>query len=341
MNITFTVNIAGYGFTIDDDAYRTLRKYLDAIHEVCRQSGDSETASDIEQRIGELLSEGMYEGKIISLNDVEYIISRIGNPEEIVDVEIVADEEGARVKIEEGNPFTTPPPTPGEAKRKLFRDPRNEMLGGVCSGIACYFNIDPVWVRLITVGLFFLSSSTIAIVYIILWIVIPAADTPLKQMQMMGMKSTVGNVGKVMREEFTQQPPEIPSGKKKLANTVTEICGTIAKVIFTVFVIIALVASSALLLAAIGVLIGSVVALLVIPFKLSPFLYTPRDLLLLASIAGSSVAAGVPLFMLVRSEICYLAKRKWRLGRTWTIILWVGFALGLIVAVNFGIMAMA
>ncbi|MDE0470914.1 MAG: PspC domain-containing protein [Ekhidna sp.] len=56
--------------------------------------------------------------------------------------------------------------------RKLFRS-SNRMLGGVCAGIAAYFDLDPTLVRIAYLLLTLLTAFSGVVVYLILWIVIP------------------------------------------------------------------------------------------------------------------------------------------------------------------------
>ena len=58
MKKTFTINVAGFPFTIDDDAYTLLNDYLDTLeHAFARQDDTRELVSDIESREAELLLE--------------------------------------------------------------------------------------------------------------------------------------------------------------------------------------------------------------------------------------------------------------------------------------------
>lgn len=68
---------------------------------------------------------------------------------------------------EPGQPSAPPPPA-----RKLYRSRQDRMIGGVCGGIAEYFNIDPTLVRLLAVASIFLAGSAI-LAYLIAWIVVP------------------------------------------------------------------------------------------------------------------------------------------------------------------------
>ncbi|WP_423062876.1 PspC domain-containing protein [Candidiatus Paracoxiella cheracis] len=62
-------------------------------------------------------------------------------------------------------------------KKRLYRSRKERMIGGVCSGLADYFNIDPTWMRIIFVVLLIVAFSTF-FAYIILWIIIP--EEPIK-----------------------------------------------------------------------------------------------------------------------------------------------------------------
>ncbi|HCL89754.1 MAG TPA: stress-responsive transcriptional regulator [Candidatus Atribacteria bacterium] len=57
-------------------------------------------------------------------------------------------------------------------KNKLYRSKKDCVIGGVCGGIAEYFDVDPTLVRLLAILIFFFGGSGI-IAYIIGWIIIP------------------------------------------------------------------------------------------------------------------------------------------------------------------------
>ena len=161
---------------IDED---NMRRYFSA------KEGGEEIIDDIEHRVAELLSELQTAGATaINIENVQDIIRRIGNPEQFDDNE--ADGE------------CPPPPPPGNSgssaqdtesnrRRRLFRDPQDAMIGGINSGLAHFLNIEnPAILRLLWVVLFFLSGSTAFFLYLILWIVVPAAVTPEERLRMKG-----------------------------------------------------------------------------------------------------------------------------------------------------------
>ena len=61
-----------------------------------------------------------------------------------------------------------------QSEKKLYRT-RGSLIGGVCAGIADYFNIDPIIVQILTVLLTVITGGLFAIVYLLLWVIVPAA----------------------------------------------------------------------------------------------------------------------------------------------------------------------
>lgn len=228
MKITYNINLAGRQFVIDDDAYQMLRQYLDSIFTAYSASPDrSEITGDIEARVAELFLEQMGSAdSIVTIQNVRRVIDRIGQPQDFMEEEeeisVKETPQGEEIKAEQQNiPPTLPPPLP--VSKKLFRDPQNKMLGGVCAGVAAYFGIDVTWIRLLCVLLAFLSVSGVCIVYIVLWIVVPEARTPYDRLRMYGMQPTPENIGRSVNEMYHNQQ----SGK----SAVWQIASTIANIL--------------------------------------------------------------------------------------------------------------
>lgn len=199
MKKTVNINLAGYGFTIDDDAYSMLKEYLETLESVFRANDyDDDLIDDIELRAAELLQEMAPQGAIVTTKNVEEVIRRLGRPEEMVEVsetvDVAGNAESETISVEAET--ATPPPFSPRPKHRLYRDLDDKMLGGVCSGIAAYFNFDVVWVRLAFVLVTFASFSVASLAYIILWIVVPAATTPLQKMELRGTAPTMDNIGR-------------------------------------------------------------------------------------------------------------------------------------------------
>ena len=216
MNKVININLGGYPFTIDDDAFQTLEHYLDTIHHHFQKSeGYEEITADIETRMAELFQEKLNGRSIVTKRNVETCISIMGTPEEF-GAEPMDEEIPYQRKKSSSKDFNFKP------GRQMYRDPDNQAVGGVCSGIAAYFGVeDPLWIRL----LFVLGtiSGTIGLwLYIILWAILPEANTASDRLAMKGEPINVSNIGKIIESEienFSEAMTEFGSdlgSKKKL-----------------------------------------------------------------------------------------------------------------------------
>jgi len=178
MKKTITINLAGVVFHIEEDAYEILQKYLGSVKRYfSKVEGGAEIQGDIEARIAELFSSQINEFKqAISIEDVDSVIRQLGTVEDMMGDENVENEDqdsGSANANTESN-FTT------EGPKRLARDSSNAIIGGVLSGLAAYFGVNPLWLRLgvlaLFFGLFFLPniSGFLFVVYLILWIAMPA-----------------------------------------------------------------------------------------------------------------------------------------------------------------------
>ncbi len=179
MKKNISINISGIIFHIEEDGYETLRNYLDSINQYFSSYDDSkEIVSDIENRIAEIFLSKLTNGKqVINAEDVESLITTMGS---IQDFEAI--EEPKEQQQHQQQQYSKTGST--DIPKKLFRDNKRKVLGGVASGLAHYFGIDPLWIRLILVigvlgldvFLWGAASGFFLIGYIIFWIVVPASD---------------------------------------------------------------------------------------------------------------------------------------------------------------------
>ncbi|MDG5492943.1 PspC domain-containing protein [Psychroserpens sp. SPM9] len=193
MNKTVNINLAGIFFHIDEDAYLKLQRYLEAIKRSFTDSqGRSEIISDIEARIAELFSERVQnERQVIGNKEVDEVITIMGQPEDyLVDDEIFEDEPKQKYTKSSSSP-----------SKKLFRDTDNSYVGGVSSGLAHYFGIDVIWIRLIWFLLFF-GAGTGVLLYILLWIFVPEATTTTEKLMMKGQPVNISNIEKKIKDGF-------------------------------------------------------------------------------------------------------------------------------------------
>ncbi len=211
MNKTVNINLAGIFFHIDEDAYLKLQRYLEAIKRSFTDSqGRSEIITDIEARIAELFNERVQNNKeVIRIKEVDEIISIMGQPEDyLVDDEIFEDEPQPSYKRKTSS------------TKKLFRDTDNSYVGGVSSGLAHYFGIDVVWIRLAWI-LLIISAGVGVLLYILLWVLVPEASTTAEKIMMTGEPVTISNIEKKIKDGF--------ENVSDVAKNVTDTVGAAAK----------------------------------------------------------------------------------------------------------------
>lgn len=196
MKKNITMNLFGTLYAIDEDAYELLNTYLDNMKRYfSHKEGGEEIADDIEHRMAELLNDLKTTGvAAINIDHVKGIIERIGNPEEMEGFEkqeAPSDEEAPKGHR---GPEWFRKNFGIESRKKLFRNPDDKIIGGVLSGIAYYFNIDAIWMRLLAILIFFFSYGSPVIAYLILWLVMPVACTPEDRLMMKGIPVNMENI---------------------------------------------------------------------------------------------------------------------------------------------------
>ncbi|MBI3519094.1 MAG: PspC domain-containing protein, partial [Bacteroidetes bacterium] len=198
MNKTVTINISGIIFHIEEDAFDKLSKYLSTIKGYfSKADGGNEIMSDIEARIAEMLQSKTSPIKqVVLMSDVDYVMDNMGKPEEFAGEanETTTNTQSAEnFNSYEGEPI----------KKRLYRDGDSKVLGGVCSGIGHYFDIDAVWLRIALLLMFFFAGTGF-LLYLILWIAIPEAKTTTERLAMKGEKVDINNISKAVKEEAEQ-----------------------------------------------------------------------------------------------------------------------------------------
>lgn len=195
MKKTFTINISGKLFHIEEDAFERLQDYLHRLNQyfVCEQGG-LEILQDIESRIAELFQEKTSEKQEAITNEwVDEVMARMGKPEDFMDSEQSQCENNTTTQLK------------GEQiKKRMYRDTENRVVAGVCSGMSAYFNTDPVFLRILFVLLTFLSAGIAILIYLILWIVVPKATTTSQRLEMRGEEPTIYNIQKTIQEEVKE-----------------------------------------------------------------------------------------------------------------------------------------
>lgn len=252
MNKTVTVNIGGRVFNIEENAYQKLNNYIETIRSYFEGSeGVDEIISDIELRIAELFMDGISDQKqVITIADVDHVVSVMGRPEDYVDND--DDDYQSTATTEKG--------------KRVFRDPDNRVLFGVCGGISAYFGWDPIVLRalFVIVTLFFGSG---VLIYLILALIIPKAKTTAEKLQMRGEPVTVENISKKVNESVHSMKEDIKDfGKKKQVRTATgklgdffdDLFNALARILHVLFKIVVKVLGVLLLIIGIGGIVTAV-----------------------------------------------------------------------------------
>jgi phage shock protein PspC (stress-responsive transcriptional regulator) len=170
MKRTIQINLAGTIFNIDDDAYEILRDYLNAVERQFMSSVEGrEVISDLEMRMSELFTERLKPlRQVIAIDDVKEVLNILGAPDDIG-----GHREGAP-RYSQSQSYSGRYDG-GRRHRRMYRDGQDKSLGGVCSGLAYYFNTDPLLLRILFVVGLFMGFGFL--LYLILWIALPVANT--------------------------------------------------------------------------------------------------------------------------------------------------------------------
>ncbi len=213
MNKTININLGGFFFHIDENAYQKLKRYLDAIARSLSDDpqGKNEIISDIEARISELLSERITDARqVVNEGDIDEIITIMGQPEDYTEAEETYSDNSSYNYSKRTK----------SSNKKLFRDREDKFLGGVASGLAHYTNIDTIWVRLF----FILTAVTTGfgfLIYIILWVLLPEAKTTAEKLQMEGEDVNIGNIEKKIRNEFEYLSTKLKDGASEITEKIS------------------------------------------------------------------------------------------------------------------------
>lgn len=183
MKKTVSVAIGGRNFILDESAYNALGTYLDSFRAGIRNSGDSsscpEVMEELEMRIADLFAEKLKGREVVDMSIAGSVIEQLGMP----DWTISPEDNGGRQPKEDRKGHV----------RRFFRDTDNRLIGGVCSGLSSYMNVDVVLIRIIFVVALLLGSAGFWI-YVIIWLIAPAARTAVQKCELRGIPATAENI---------------------------------------------------------------------------------------------------------------------------------------------------
>ncbi|MBO4984046.1 MAG: PspC domain-containing protein [Bacteroides sp.] len=342
MKKTLTVNLSGTVFHIDEDAYRLLDNYLTNLKAHFRkEDGAEEIVDDIEQRISELFSERISGMKqVITIADVEEVIARVGSPEEM-------DSETSNGYSHEktsdnvsGDKVSSEQQEQGKTRRKLYRNPDDKILGGVIGGLSVYLGLDATILRLLLLVILVCGYGTLAIIYLICWLIIPEAQTAAEKLNMRGEAVTIENIGKTVTDGFEKASKDVKDYVKsekprttlqKVGDVFVNIVATLFKICMIIFVIICspvlfaiAVAFVAMLFAAFVVALSGGAALMEL-FPMLQVTLPAQPLSAIVMYIAGILVVGIPLFVLV--WCVFSALFGWKTinnGLKWTLLLlWI------------------
>lgn len=257
MKKTVNVNLAGTFFHIDEDAFGKLSRYLDAIkRSLSDPQGSDEIIRDIEARIAELFSEKISSSsQVISIKELDEVIAVMGQPEDyMVDEEIFEDTPPAATRRRSHSSY-----------KQLYRDIDNKFISGVSSGLGHYMGLDAIWVRLLWILLTIISSGFFIIIYILFWILVPAAVSTSDKLKMTGEPINISNIEKKFKEgydtvadkvknaDYDKYGRKVKSGASGFFETLGSILLTLLKIFVKFFGILLIIISLSTL---IGLIIG-------------------------------------------------------------------------------------
>jgi phage shock protein PspC (stress-responsive transcriptional regulator) len=301
MKKALQISIAGTLFTIEDDAFARLEGYLASVKAHFKHTeGADEIIADIESRIAEQLHES--KEHVVTLKTVEQVLEQMGKVEDFDDTESSHTEKEDAGILQIGG-------------KKLYRNPDDRYIAGVCSGLAAYFGIDAVWVRLAFVVLTFFNGFGI-LLYIILWIIMPEAKTGGQKLEMTGTPVNLETISETVRERVS----EVKANHSALRSIIAVPFQIIGAVITFVFSILGpalrIVVGTLLIVIGTGLLVGLLF--------LSGFLISganwmmsdiPVDVLLPGSlyyftITSVTLAGVIPLLFVLFAGISLLQRRS-------------------------------
>lgn len=187
MKKTVNVAIGGCSFIIDEDAYNVIENYLDRFKAaIGTESSSKDVMEELESRIADLLKGRLAGREVVSSDMAEAVIGQLGYPE------------GYKPQEENSNPYDNSSSTGTNTEkpvRKLFRDPDDKKIAGVCSGLALFLGIDVVLVRILFLIALICGSAGFWI-YVIVWIAAPVANTAAEKCELRGIPATAENIRK-------------------------------------------------------------------------------------------------------------------------------------------------
>lgn len=187
------IHLAKTPFSVEVDAKKSLEKYLNLIQK--NMHAEPEAMQEIEARMVELLAErGVAKDGVIGNDDVLAIQKQMGEPRDFSD-----DSDNAETDVDVDDEVL------GNSSKQLMRDTEHGLIGGVCAGVAAYFGVNPLWIRLIAIFSPFITFGTAVLIYIVMWLSIPEARTASDKLRMRGEPVTLDALKRLSVDDSTEK----------------------------------------------------------------------------------------------------------------------------------------
>lgn len=233
------IHLAKTAFSIEIEAKSSLEKYLNSIQK--NMHAEPEAMREIEARMVEILVErGVMKEGVISVDDVLAIQKQMGESRDFADGDSPVDDDL------DGDGSESKP------EKQLMRDTDNAIIGGVCAGVAAYFNINPLWVRLIAIVSPFVTFGTAVLIYVVMWLSMPPASTASDKLRMRGKPVTLA----ALKKAAVEGGSVIATESRDLASKILRYSAGIIIFLMTLGVVIGLIVGGAVGLSVIDLLSG-------------------------------------------------------------------------------------
>lgn len=319
MKKTLTINLSGFVFNINEDAYDTLRVYLGKLEAKFANEEGKEVMHDIEARLAELFEEGLKceHKNVVTIEQVKVVMEQLGTAEEI----------GGGT-----NDMEKEEPSKNERKRhrKFYRDSENKVLGGVAAGLAAYLGFDVTIVRLIFVLLAITIFGWLIPIYLLVWLIAPEAKTTAQKLEMQGIEPSIENIKEYLNsEKFKESAGKIGS---KLGDVVMWLFRIAAIIVGLFFIVIGAFVIGALIVALVGIIVGGGSALGVAMSGFMPMSQGNNALIIF--ITSTLVACLIPIVSIIIATARLIRRDKTPRKKGWGWFWFIVWIVAVIVSIN-------
>lgn len=291
MKKTISITLGGRLFNIEEDAYEKLHGYLEAIKSHYQDSGGEEIIGDIENSIAEKFAAKIKNQEMtITLFDIEEMIKVMGTVNDFD----YADENGQSAPEAPGKASAG-----GNVSKKLYRNPDDVIIAGVCSGVAAYFGMEAAYIRILFIILIFLDGFGI-LAYIVLWLVMPLAKTNAQKLEMQGKPVNLKKLEETIKEKTADFKESIKNtNRKKFAKIITFPIEVIRQTFAFLKKIILVIMPFFSILIGLGIIIAAIAGIAALAFAAGALVFNINSQYLISDIPLSALAANFSYYALV------------------------------------------